>query len=109
MGHEVQDRISLELAKRVAERLRQSSQPIEVARRNLDRWSQLNAETPSLLRCYSEWREILDRPGDQICELLCADTDEGQRLRQNSPFAGVLPASQVWEIKSLFRHAATPT
>jgi CRISPR/Cas system-associated endoribonuclease Cas2 len=41
---------------------------------------------------------------------LCAETEEGQRLRQNSPFAGVLSPAEVWEIKSrLRRHATTPT
>jgi hypothetical protein len=31
-------------------------------------------------------------------------------LRQNSPFAGVLPASEVWSIKAAIRarHAKTP-
>ncbi len=100
MGHELQDRISLELGTRVAGRLRHSPELLEVARQNLARWSRLNANSPSLLRCYDEWREILTRPLDQICALLSAETEEGQRLRQNSPFAGVLPASEVWEIKA---------
>jgi hypothetical protein len=32
-------------------------------------------------------------------------SDNAQRLRQNSPFAGVLTSTEVWEVKSRFRHA----
>jgi len=59
------------------------------------------------LRCYAEWREILARPLEEICEVLCAENEEGRRLRQNSPFAGVLSAAEVWEVKSRLRHHAT--
>jgi len=41
---------------------------------------------------------------------LIAETDEGQRLRQNSPFAGVHRPQEVWQIKSQIRHhETTPT
>ncbi|MEY2428038.1 MAG: hypothetical protein QOJ40_923 [Verrucomicrobiota bacterium] len=109
MNHQLHDEISLELARRVAARFRASPDVLSVARANLARWSRLNADAPSLLRCYVEWREILERPVEDICSVLCAETEEGQRLRQNSPFAGVLSPAEVWEIKSRFRrHATTP-
>ena len=108
MNHELHDAISLELARRVAARLRASPEALSIARENLDRWSRRNAGSISLMRCYSEWRDILGRPVEEICEQLCAETDEGQRLRQNSPFAGVLSPAEVWEIKIRLRHAATP-
>jgi hypothetical protein len=54
-----------------------------------------------------EWEQILTRPIADICELLCSQTDEGQRLRQNSPFAGALTAAEVWAIKARLRHAET--
>lgn len=108
MNHALQDMVSLELARQVAARLRASPAPLVVARENLDRWSRQNAGIPSLLRCYAEWRKILQRPTEDICAVLCAETDEGRRLRQNSPFAGVLSPAEVWEIKSRLRHATTP-
>ena len=108
MNHEFQDEVSLELARRVANRLAASPELLAVALGNLNRWSRLNADAPSLLRCYREWQEILTHPVAYVCQCLCAETEEGQRLRQNSPFAGVLTASEVWEIKSRLRHAATP-
>jgi hypothetical protein len=100
------DEISLELARRVAERLRQQPELVEVARANLDRWARQNATAPALLRSYAEWRRLLSRPVEEICALLVAETDEARRLRHNSPFAGILPPAEVWEIKARHRHAA---
>lgn len=77
------------------------------SRENLARWSRVNADTPSLLCCYAEWSRILERPLDDICDVLCAENEEGQRLRQNSPFAGILSPSELWEIKSRLRRDAT--
>ena len=107
MSHKGQDWASLEMAQRIAAGLRDGSVSIDLALENLDRWSVRNANAPALLRCYEEWREILSLPVEEICAVLCSETDEGQRLRQNSPFAGALSAEEVWEIKS--RHYATPT
>lgn len=109
MNHSEIDKVSLALARRVAERLGARPELIEVARANLSRWKQRNADSPSLLRCYSEWESILTRPLEQVCAVLVAETQEGQRLRQNSPFAGVLSPDEVWEIKDQQRHAAPST
>ena len=69
---------------------------LALARENLERWSLLNRESPSLLG-------LLDRPLAEVCAILTSKTDEGQRLRQNSPFAGVLTPKAVWEIKRRLR------
>jgi len=108
VSHESTDRISLELACCVAARLRQDPSLLQIGRDNLQRWKRLNASAPSLLECYSEWEKILERPLEEICAILCSDSEESQRLRQNSPFAGLLSAQEVWELKQRFRHAATP-
>lgn len=107
MSHELRDAISLELGRRTAERLRHQSHLLQLAHDNLARWSKQNANAPALLRCYAEWREILNLPLEEICTLLTAETDDGQRLRQSSPFAGVLNAREVWEVKQHFRHATS--
>lgn len=107
MSHELTDHISLELGRRVADRLRQRPELLQLARANLDRWTRLNANAPTLLRCYAEWRELLDHPLEEICTVLTSESEEARRLRQNSPFAGVLSAREVWELKRRFRHATT--
>src|SRR5437016_5208652 len=105
MDHAFQDAVSLELARRIALGLPTHPEWLDLARDNLARWSRQNKNAPLLLGCYDEWREILMRPLEEICGLLIAETDEGQRLRQNSPFPGVLPPTEVWEIKARLRHA----
>ncbi len=94
------------MARRVAARLRLHPELLEIAHANLARWSRQNASVGSLLRCYAEWQDILARPVTEICDLLCSESEEAQRLRQNSPFVGVLSPAEVWEIKSRFHHAS---
>jgi hypothetical protein len=107
MNHGNIDQVSLALGRRVAERLRRQPELLDQARANLARWSRQNASVVSLLRCYAEWQELLRRPVEDICALLCAETDEAQRLRQNSPFAGVLAPVEIWAVKASLRHAPT--
>jgi hypothetical protein len=107
MSHQLHDRISQEIARRIAADLANRPEWLALARGNLDRWTELNHDSPSLLRCYQEWRAILERPLHEIAAALTATTDEGQRLRQNSPFAGALPPATIWEIKRRFRDEQT--
>jgi hypothetical protein len=108
MGHEARDEVSLELARRVAAGLPKHPEWVELASANLERWTRQNQGAPALLRCYAEWRQLLSCPLPQIAAILTQETDEAQRLRQNSPFVGVLNPEEVWEIKSrLRRHATT--
>jgi hypothetical protein len=101
--HQVHDEISLELGRRVAARLQKDPSLIQFARGNLARWLERNAHAPGLVRCYREWQDILDRPLADICQVLVADNEESRRLRQNSPFAGLLSPAEVWSIKAAIR------
>jgi len=104
MDHSFQDAVSLELARRIADGLPDHPEWLEFAGANLDRWTSQNRNAPSLIRCYEEWRDLLTRPVSEIVTILIANTDEGQRIRQNSPFAGILPPAEVWSIKARLRH-----
>lgn len=103
MQHELHNEISREMGQRVSERLRRNPELLQIARDNLARWMALNADAPSLVLCYQEWEAILDWPIDKICGLLSADEEEARRLRQNSPFAGVLPPAEIWSLKAAIR------
>lgn len=98
-GHGYQDEVSLRLKRRIADELPHRPEWIAFARQNIARWSRQNAGAPALLRCYQEWERILELPVDRICAILTDQSDEGQRLRQNSPFAGILSPREVWSIK----------
>lgn len=104
MRQDLHDRVSLEIARRIARGLPQKPEWIDLARENLARWRRINADAPGLLRCYSEWEALLQKPIDTICRGLTAETDESRRLRQNSPFAGALSPQTIWDIKSHMRN-----
>jgi hypothetical protein len=107
--HHITDAISLEIATRVAARLRAEPELVAIARNNLIRWKKQNADTPSLLRCYDEWESILEKPISEVVRRLCAQTGQGQRLRQNSPFVGILSQVEVRELKRKLRENEAAT
>ncbi len=69
------------------------------ARETCARWMRENP-TPAA----AEWQAILDGSWEQVREVLLADNQEGQRLRQSSPFCGVLTPAERWAIYRRFQH-----
>lgn len=107
MNHTLLDRRSLEFGRRIAARLRAQPALLDVARGNLRRWQSRPETGEALRRCYAEWEALLARlDAGQIASLLEREDEEAARLRQNSPFAGVLDAREVWTIKREFADAA---
>ena len=89
------DLFNLMLHRAVAEKLRRSPKDVlRIAEKNLENWAK--NESPAL----SEWREILEtRTTEEIIKIISQETDEGQRLRSSSPFAGVLSEAErekIW-------------
>jgi hypothetical protein len=84
--HEWIDRRSLALHEAVADKLLAHPELIEVARENLRRWLARGPQ-PALI----EWRQLLDTLSlDELQRLLRSPDERAARLRQSSPFAGVL-------------------
>lgn len=84
------DRRSLALHEAVAAKIEARPELLDVARANLTRWI---ARSPhgALL----EWQRLLDgMPLAQLLALLRADCETSARLRQSSPFAGLLTADE---------------
>ncbi|MGH9668840.1 MAG: hypothetical protein ACRD3A_01850, partial [Terriglobales bacterium] len=67
MRHDYHDRVSLEIARRIAAELPHRPEWLALARENLDRWSDRNHDAPALLRCYAQWRELLERSLTEVC------------------------------------------
>ena len=89
-SHEWIDQRSLALHEAVAARLEAQPQLLEVARANLNRW--LAARPAAALR---EWQRLLDSlPLPQLVQLLRSPEEEAVRLRQSSPFAGILSPAE---------------
>jgi len=103
MNHTIIDRRSLMMHRIIAERLRANPALLETAKSNLKRW---NCPERTWWR---EWSAILERHTlPEIAAILERDDEEGRRLRQSSPFAGVLSPQEVWKLKREFsqHHAA---
>ena len=97
MHHALLDRRSLMMHRLIAERLRANPALLETARANMARW---NCPERGWWR---EWTAILEQPLDEILTILERDDEEGCRLRQSSPFAGILNPQEVWKLKREFK------
>ena len=96
---------SLEIHRRIAGLLiTEPGQVIGKALGNLDSWlTSRNGPVPN--SAYQEWRALLQtRTPEEIASLIVSDDEGAARLRQSSPFAGILSPQELWSIKR--SHAA---
>ncbi len=97
--HRLQDETSLAMHARIVEELERDPSLMRVAIENIARWSRRNADSPGLLACYREWDAILAKGLAEVVRVLRDEGEEGDRLRQNAPFPGILTPQEVWRIK----------
>lgn len=91
------DRFNLRLHEEVAKELRAHPAKIAIARANIIRWKRQLGEGAT--RDLDTWLTILDRSTlDDILFFLAARTDEAYRLRQSSPFCGIITQARRMEI-----------
>jgi predicted NACHT family NTPase len=89
-SHQWIDERSLALHQAVAAKLEAHPQLLDLARQNVERW--LPQTSTGALR---EWRRILDStPLSDVVALLRSSSEEATRLRQSSPFAGLLTTDE---------------
>ena len=70
-------------------------------RRNLERWRvRRGGDLPGWA---AQWQRILERPWPQIAALISEPSGNAARLRQSSPFAGVLTAQERKRVYEAFR------
>jgi len=99
--HRVLDARSLAMHCKIARKIDQNPALLERPRRNLQRWSE--AASGPLPAYIKEWKKILDRPWPDIAAFITSFSDEAVRLRQSSPFAGVLTPKERKQIYDAFR------
>jgi hypothetical protein len=93
--HAVAEDRSLELHRAVAERLRSNPALVERARDRVARW----LRDGTVARPYAEaWQAVLGRPLEELTVFLVDPGEQACRLRQTSPFAGVLAPRERWDI-----------
>ena len=99
--HRVLDARSLAMHCRITRKIEQNMELLERARGNLQRWSEtVSGPLPEYIK---EWREILDQPWPDIAVFITSFSDDAVRLRQSSPFAGVLAPKERKQIYDAFR------
>ena len=85
------DERSLALHRLVAEKLRATPELLDKARENVRRWRETGGNASPAL---AEWAGILAAPASEVVALLAERSERATRLRQSSPFAGVLTEAE---------------
>ena len=102
IGHAWIDARMLDMARLIVHRIDEDPSLLNGARENLKRWRSRG----ELSRANCEWEKILERPWSDIREFLLDESDEGQRLRSSSPFAGIVTEAE--RLKIFARHPPPP-
>jgi hypothetical protein len=100
-NHRLIDERSLAFDRLVAEKLRRDPTLVEKARSNISRWLQTTDRRAAadLL----EWQRLLDQPLPDLLALLESADEHATRLRQSSPFCGILsPAERLAIIREFY-------
>lgn len=78
---------------------------LAIARDNLARWRTVHRPGGATLGYFDAWERVLDAGLDEVVATLVSRTPVACELRQNSPFAGVLPDStRIALLASFGRH-----
>lgn len=100
-SHRLLEARSLAMHAVIAQKIERDPKLLDVPRNNLKRWSaRWENEVPAW---YDEWRGIMNRSWADIAAIITEPSEEGARLRQSSPFAGVLSAAERKRIYAAFR------
>lgn len=85
----------------IAAKIDREPKLLVIARNNLKRWrTRWEGGAPAWHR---EWCQILTRPWPEIAAIMTEPSEEGARLRQSSPFAGVLSATERRRVYDAFK------
>lgn len=89
--HRRLDERSLALHRLVARKVLADPALLDKARENVRRWQTMEG-IPSM--ALSEWESILSGPVGQVTQFLMESSERATRLRQSSPFCGILTEAE---------------
>ena len=102
--HDIIDLVNAAQDRLIAARLRRNPVVLRLARENLRRWAAFDGR--HVRPVFREWHAVLHRlNARQIADFLCSDTPMARRLRQSSPFAGVLSGTERQSIRRHYEEA----
>jgi hypothetical protein len=100
-SHRLAEARSLAMHALIARKIERAPSLLDIPRQNLLRWrTRSSGQVP---RWLEEWQSLLKRPWPQIAALITASSETAARLRQSSPFAGVLSETERQRIYEAFR------
>jgi hypothetical protein len=100
-SHRLLEARSLAMHALIAAKIERDSRLLEIPRNNLKRWgARWEGQPPAWHR---EWTGIMKRPWRDIAAIITEPSEEGARLRQSSPFPGVLTLAERRRIYEAFR------
>ncbi|MDW8310234.1 MAG: hypothetical protein RMK20_12750 [Verrucomicrobiales bacterium] len=106
--HRLIDERSLAFDRLTAAKVAANPELVARARATLQRW--LGSCSPRVRPVLLEWQAVLDGPLDELLALLTATDERATRLRQSSPFAGILtPAERTAILKEFHQRDSTAT
>ena len=85
------DERSLAMHRLIAAKVRADPALLDKARENVRRWQESEGSAKLAL---AEWEEILGGSVAQVAQFLAERSERATRLRQSSPFAGVLSEAE---------------
>ena len=101
LKHRLAEARSLAMHCLIARKIAAEPALLEVARRNVAAWRARYGDSPP--SALEEWREILGRPWPDIAALITDPGETAARLRQSSPFAGILTPAERRRVYEAFR------
>ena len=100
-AHALLDARRLAAHREIAKRIDADPALLDKALGNIERWCRQMGRTPPAL---AEWQGLLRAlPRERIRPLLVQDDEESRRLRQSSPFVGILSQRERMEIRRATR------
>ena len=96
--HDVIDERSLELHAVIARILRAEPQKLGLVVQWIERFLAKEDYSEQNKDCLREWMDIIRQGLPSVLEVLADRSDEGQRLRQSSPFAVLMPQDERAQI-----------
>jgi hypothetical protein len=99
--HRIIEARSLAMHCLIARKISADPSLLVIARRNLAAWAARYGD--SVPAALEEWRTLLDRPWPEIAALITDPGESAARLRQSSPFAGVLTPAERRRLYDAFR------
>lgn len=98
-SHQFLDWVNLTLHREIAARLKADAETVLArARQNIQRWMPAHVGTISE-SALTEWEHLLaTKTPLELVAIITEDSDEGQRLRQSTPFTGILTQAERDEL-----------